>query len=47
MATKQVGYKEPAGYFNAAMRKAARDWDKAHKDDGKAQKKTDAKKTKK
>lgn len=25
---KKVTYKEPASYFNAAMRKAARDWDK-------------------
>lgn len=33
MAEKNVTYKEPAGYFNAAMKKAARDWDKAHKSD--------------
>ena len=31
MANKKVGYKEPAGYFNAAMKKAARDWEKEQK----------------
>ena len=31
MARKKVTYKEPASYFNAAMRKAAEDWDKEHK----------------
>ena len=32
MATsgKKVTYREPAGYFNADMRKAAQDWDKEH-----------------
>lgn len=47
MATKRVGYKEPAGYFNAAMLKAAREWDKEHKNDNKEQKKPAAKKPKK
>ena len=28
MAQKTVTYKEPAGYFNAEMKKAAKEWDK-------------------
>ena len=39
---KKVTYREPAGYFNADMRKAAEDWDKAHA--GKTDKKPAGKK---
>ncbi len=28
---KKITYKEPAGYFNADMRKAAEKWDKENK----------------
>ena len=28
---KKITYVEPASYFNADMKKAAREWDKAHK----------------
>lgn len=41
MATKQVGYKEPASYFNADMRKAAKEWDK---EQAKKKKQSDKKK---
>lgn len=41
-AKKKVTYREPAGYFNADMRKAAEDWDKAHA--GKTDKKPAGKK---
>ncbi len=27
----KVGYKEPADYFNADMKKAAQEWEKANK----------------
>lgn len=30
MAKKTVGYKEPASYFNDAMRNEAAKWDKEH-----------------
>lgn len=33
MPKKNVGYKEPADYFNADMLKAAKEWDKKHKAD--------------
>lgn len=31
MAERKVTYKEPSSYFNADMKKAARDWEKAQK----------------
>ena len=31
MAEKRVTYKEPSSYFNAEMKKAARDWEKEQK----------------
>lgn len=31
MAIKKVTYKEPSSYFNEDMKKAAREWDKEHK----------------
>ena len=36
MAQKKVTYKEPKGYFNADMLKAAKEWDKAHPEEVKA-----------
>ncbi len=46
MAGKKVGYKEPASYFNADMRKAAKKWEDSKKA-GKAGKQTDTKSKKK
>ena len=37
MAEKKVTYKEPKNYFNAAMRKADRDYDKKQAEKAKAQ----------
>ena len=31
MPKRKVGYKEPASYFNADMRKAAEEWEKENK----------------
>lgn len=31
MAEKKVTYKEPSSYFNAEMRKAAKEWEKEQK----------------
>lgn len=45
MANKTVTYKEPKGYINASMRKAAEDWEKAQKAK-EQQKATPKKKTK-
>ena len=45
MARKKVTYKEPAGYFNPAMRKAAEDWERNRKKE--AQKQTADKSKKK
>ena len=39
MAIEKVTYVEPADYFNSAMRKAARKWDKEHAKKQKAEKK--------
>lgn len=47
MPIKKVGYKEPASYFNADMRKAAREWDKEHKQQQKQEQKKQAEKKKK
>ena len=33
MATKKVGYKEPAQYFTPGMRKVAEEWEKEHAKD--------------
>lgn len=44
MTTRKVTYKEPASYFNADMRKAAREYDKKAKQTKTAEK---AKKNKK
>lgn len=37
MAEKRVTYKEPKSYFNEAMRKAARDYDKKQAEKAKTQ----------
>lgn len=39
---KTVGYKEPAGFFNADMKKAARQWEKEQAAKAKAEKKKSA-----
>lgn len=36
MAEKKVTYKEPGSYFNADMKKAAKQWDKEHAQDNKS-----------
>ena len=35
MAVKKVIYKEPKGYFNADMLKAAKEWDAKHPQESK------------
>ena len=44
MATKKVGYVEPSDYFNAAMLKAAREYDAEQKKKAKAAAKKSSKK---
>lgn len=39
MAEKRVGYKEPASYFNAAMKKAVKEYDAKKAAEEKAAKK--------
>ena len=34
MATNKTIYKEPKGYFNASMKKAAKEWESAQKTKG-------------
>ena len=44
MVKKTVTYKEPAGYFNEDMKKAADKWEKENKGKKKAAPKSDKKK---